>query len=446
MPGFQGLDDSGGAGDGMDEIERMDRDHVWHPYTRFSTMDDEPLPVIVRGEGIHLVDDRGNRWVDAISSWWCCALGHGHPRVVEAIRRQAGELQHSILGNLAHPGAARLAARLAWRMPDPRSHVHFASDGASAVEAALKIALQYAHNTGRPARTEILALQGAYHGDTLGAVSAGFLDAFHAPFRHVLRPAAQIPVPASPAAEARCVAAAREIFAARRGRVAALIVEPLCQGAAGMRMHRPEFLREIHALCRDEGALFIADEIATGFGRTGTWFAFGQAGIAPDIVCVGKALAAGYLPISAAIVRDGIHTTFADTPVDRTFYHGHTFAGNPIAAAAALAALDVYEEEGIPARAAALGVKLADWMSPLTGLPQVAEVRTLGLIGAVELRPDAPGTPGEPRARRVRRFLHARRILSRPLGNVVYLMPPLTIGETDLRDLVGLFSEAVAAS
>ncbi|MBU4458986.1 MAG: adenosylmethionine--8-amino-7-oxononanoate transaminase [Verrucomicrobia bacterium] len=427
-------------------IGGLDRAHVWHPYTRFSTMDEEPLPVIVRGEGIHLIDDRGDRWVDAISSWWACALGHGHPRVVEAIRRQAGELQHSILGNLTHPAAARLAARLAALMPDPRVHVHFASDGASAVEAALKIALQYAHTTGHPGRTEILSLRGAYHGDTLGAVAAGFMESYHAPFRAVLRPSAQIPVPASRADEAACVAAARDLFAAHRGRVAALIVEPLCQGAAGMRMYRPEFLRALFALCRAEGALFIADEIATGFGRTGTWFAFQQAGIEPDIVCVGKALAAGYLPISAAIVRDAIHATFADSPVDRTFYHGHTFAGNPIAAAAALAALDVYEEEGIVARAASLGVKLAEWMAPLARLPQVAEVRTLGLIGAVELRPDAPGVPGEPRARRVRRFLHGRRVLSRPLGNVVYLMPPLVIGEEPLRALVDLLGEALVST
>lgn len=430
----------------MDDITGLDRAHVWHPYTRFSTMDEEPLPVIVRGEGIHLIDDHGNRWIDAISSWWCCALGHGHPRVVEAIRQQAGELQHSILGNLAHPGAARLAARLAALMPDPRVHMHYASDGASAVEAALKIALQYAHNRGQLDRTEILTLEGAYHGDTLGAVSVGFLEAFHAPFRNVLRPSAQIPVPVSIADEARCVVAAGALFEAHRGRVAALIVEPLCQGAAGMRMYRPEFLRELSALCHAEGALLIADEIATGFGRTGTWFAFEQAGITPDIVCVGKALAAGYLPISAAIVRDEVYDTFADTPVDRTFYHGHTFAGNPVAAAAALAALDVYEEEGIAARAAALGVKLAGWLAPLGDLPQVAEVRTLGLIGAVELRPDPPGWSGEPRARRVRRFLHARHVLSRPLGNVVYLMPPLTIGEPELHALADLLAGAVAAS
>lgn len=429
-----------------DGIGGLDRAHVWHPYTRFSTMDDEPLPAIVRGEGIHLIDDRGGRWVDAISSWWACALGHGHPRIVEAIRRQAGELQHSILGNLTHPAAARLAARLASLMPDPRVHVHFASDGASAVEAALKIALQYGHNTGRPERTEIFSLQGAYHGDTLGAVGVGFLEAFHAPFRSVLRPAAQIPVPSSRADEADCVAAARDLFAAHRGRVAALIVEPLCQGAAGMRMHRPEFLRALFAFCRAEGALFIADEIATGFGRTGSWFAFQQAGIDPDIVCVGKALAAGYLPISAAVVRDAVYATFSDTPEDHTFYHGHTFAGNPIAAAAALAALDVYEEEGIPARAASLGAKMAGWMAPLARLPQVAAVRTLGLIGAVELRPDAPGAPNEPRARRVRRFLHAKRVLSRPLGNVVYLMPPLTIGEQPLRELVDLLGEAVLST
>lgn len=418
-----------------------DRSHIWHPYTRASTLADG-VPSIVRGEGPYLIAEDGTRYIDAISSWWSCALGHGHPRIVEAIRRQAAELQHSILGNLTHPNASRLAARLAALMPDPAVHVHFASDGASAVEASLKIALQYHHNIGRPERTVLVSLEGAYHGDTLGAVSVGFLDAFHAPYRAAIPAGPQLPVPLTPTDEPACLASAEALFAARRGRIAALIVEPMCQGAAGMRFYSAEYLRALAGLCADEGALLIADEIATGFGRTGRWFAFEHAGVTPDIVCVGKALSAGALPISATIVRDTIYDTFGDDPVDRTFYHGHTFAGNPIAAAAALAALDVYAEDDIPGRAASAGARLAEWMAPLRERPQVEAVRTLGMIGAVDLRPDTLNE-SDPRPRRVRRALLRRGVLARPLGRVAYLMPPLNIGDDLLRRLVDLYAEAV---
>ena len=421
-------------------------DRIWHPYTRSSAFRDAALPVIVRGEGIHLFDEQGGRWTDAISSWWACSLGHGHPRIVEAIRRQAAQLQHSILGNLSHPPALALAARLAEWMPDPRVRVHFASDGASAVEAALKIALQYGHNRGEPRRRRLLSLEEAYHGDTLGAVSVGYLEQFHAPFRDLLVPAGRLPVPASPAAEPAARERARALFRAHRGEVAALIVEPLCLGAAGMKMYSPDHLRFLFDLCREEGALFISDEIAMGFGRTSHRFAFEHAGIDPDIVCVGKALSAGYLPISAAVVKDAVYATFDDEPADRTFYHGHTFAGNPIAAAAALEALAVYEEERIVEGAAQKGARLAEWMRPLAALPTVREIRCLGLIAAAELRPEVKGPREERRPARVRRALQARRILARPLGDVVYLMPPLNTPDEALREMVEALRDAIEES
>lgn len=418
--------------------------HIWHPYTRFSTLAEGPLPVIVRGEGIHLFDAEGIRYTDAISSWWACALGHGHPRIVAAIRRQAEELQHSILGNLSHPRAIELADELARWMPDPAVRVHFASDGASAVEAALKIALQYFYNIGQTDRRRILSLEDAYHGDTLGAVSAGFLEGFHAPFRDVLFHAERLPVPRSAAALPQAVERARAVFAEHGPRAAALMVEPLCLGAAGMVMYPPAYLTELDALCRRHGVLLISDEIAMGFGRTGRRFAFEHAeGVRPDIVCVGKALSAGYLPISAAIVRADIHATFADRPVDRSFYHGHTFAGNPIAAAAACEALKVYREERLAERAAELGSRLHAWLAPLGELPQVREVRSLGMIAAVELAPEEPDVAGESRPVRVRRNLLRRRILARPLGNVVYLMPPLNTPEPLLRELAEGFADAI---
>lgn len=418
-----------------DELLRLDRAHVWHPYTPASAVRDG-LPLIVRGEGPWLIDIDGARWFDAIASWWACALGHGHPRIVEAIRRQAGELEHSILGGLAHPSAARLAARLAARMPDARVHVHFASDGASAVEAAVKIALQYHVNRGQPERTALLSLQGGYHGDTLTAVGLGFLEEFHAPFRRLCPRVGRLPVPWGGRDMASCLAAARAALRRRRGRVAALIVEPLCQGAGGMRMYPAEFLAALFRLTRDEGCLLIADEIATGFGRTGRWFAFEHAGIAPDLVCVGKALSAGSMPISAAIVRDEMYELFSDPPAHRAFFHGHTFGGHPIAAAAALAAMEVYENDRLPERAATLGAELAARLAPLRELPHVADVRGLGMIAAVELA-DATA------AARVRDELRRRRILVRPLGPVVYLMPPLNVEAEILFDVADQLAETV---
>ncbi len=418
-------------------------DRIWHPYTRLSA-EAEGFPTIVRGEGLYLYDAQGRRYLDAISSWWACALGHGHPRLVAAIRRQAGLLDHSILGNLAHPPALELAARLADLMPDPDRRVLFASDGACAVEAALRIAWQQAHALGEPDRRLIAGLEGAYHGDTLGAVAAGYLEAFHAPLRPVLAPSIRLPLPTAPGGEAAALDEARRRLAAHAGRVAALVVEPLCLGASGMRMYGPGYLRGLHALAREAGALFIADEIAMGFGRTGRRFAFEHAGIDPDIVCVGKALSAGTLPISAAIVRGAIHRRFSDAgPVDRTLYHGHTFAGNPIAAAAALAALDVYAAEDLPARAARLGRRLAVRLAPLRECTGVRDVRVLGLIGAVELD-DAGGT-GAVRARAVQRRLLEAGILLRPLGPVVYVMPPLVIDAAALDALADALVGAVRA-
>lgn len=420
----------------------MSVDRIWHPYTRASAEPESGWPVITRGEGIHLFDETGRAYVDAISSWWACALGHAHPRLAAAIARQAAILPHSILGNLSHRPALELAEALCGLMPTPDRHVHFASDGASAVEAALKIAVQYGHNTGRPGRRGLVSLEGAYHGDTLGAMAVGYQSGFHAPFRELLFHPFRLPVPAAAGQDEDCLRVAGDWIGRHAEETAAVIVEPLCQGAAGMRMYSARFLREIAGLCRRHEILLIADEVAMGFGRTGRWFAFEHAGIDPDLVCVGKALSGGTLPISAVIVRDSIYRTFSDPQADRTFYHGHTFAGNPIACAAALEALRIYREDGLIERAAHLGEQLRNGMQPLSGLPSVQEVRTLGLIGAVELKPD-PEPVETTRPARVREALLRRGVLARPLGNVIYLMPPLILTEGELRQLVDDLHSAV---
>lgn len=421
-------------------LHDLDRDHVWHPYTRASQRD-AGLPMIVRGDGIHLVDDTGRRYIDAISSWWCCALGHGHPAIIAAIREQTGVLQHSILGNLSHPGAARLAARLAALMPSPDRHVLFASDGASAIEQAIKIAVQYRCNRGEPRRTRFACIRGAYHGDTLGAMAMGYLEDWHRPFRPMLVEPVVLPGPGD-ADDTGSFDAWRGPLAAHAADLTAVIVEPLCLGASGMRMYPPQRLADLAAWCRVNDVLLIDDEIAMGFGRTGRMFAFEHAGIDPDIVCVGKAMSAGSLPISATIARDEIYATFTDHPSDRTLQHGHTFCGNPIAAAAANAALDVYEQLDVAAAAAARGRELMERLAPLRGHPRVADVRSLGLIGVVELRP-APPVDGVSLAHRIRRRLHEEGILLRPLGNVLYLMPPITIDPAELDRLANGFADAI---
>lgn len=441
-------------------IRAADRRHLWHPYTRFSSLE-RGFPVIVGGRGIFLHGRDGRRYLDAISSWWACALGHGHPRVVRAIRQQAAVLQHSILGHLTHPGAVALAGRLARLMPTPDRHVLFSSDGASAVEAALKIALQYGHQAGASRRTLLAHLADSYHGDTLGAVAVGYLEAFHRPFKPVLVPGVPLPLPgadparrlwrpalddgALTAAEQAAWQQARRVLERNGRRIAALIVEPICQGAAGMRMYSPAYLRKLAALCRAHHILLIADEIATGFGRTGRWFAFEHAGVDPDIVCVGKALSAGYLPISAAIVKDRIYRTFADTPADHTFYHGHTFSGNPIAAAAALAALEIIEERDLPARAREMERRIARAWQPLAEFPAVLQVRCLGAIGAIEFR-SSPRQPGSARAQLADERLRREGVLTRPLGPVLYVMPPLTIPWAWLDRLLRQVAAAVTAA
>ena len=410
--------------------------HVWHPYTRFSTFESDPLPVIVRGEGIYLFDDKGNRYVDAISSWWACALGHGHPRIIAAIQKQAAELQHSILGNLSHPRAIELAGKLAGLMPTKDRHILFSSDGASAVEAALKIALQYWHNVGRPGKHRFVALEEGYHGDTLGAVGVGYLEHFHKPFDSVVFPAFRT----SPQKDG--FAGMAGIIEKHADELAAVIVEPLCQCAAGMKMYPADYLRRLAELCQKNNILFLVDEIATGFGRTGRMFAFEHAGIDPDIVCVGKALSAGCLPISAAIVKNGIYETFSDRPADHSFYHGHTFCGNPIAAAAAIEALKIYDEERLSEKGTAMEKVFKESLGPLANDPTVQDVRCLGAIAAVELKPENP-EPAVARPHRVRKRLLKEGILLRPLGNVIYLLPPLIISEGELRGLILKFTDSI---
>lgn len=421
-------------------FQQWDLAHIWHPYTRASNVAAGAVPTIVRGEGIYLFDDAGHRYVDSISSWWCAALGHGHPRIVRAIQEQATVLQHSILANLTHPQAAELAHRLALLMPTQDRHILFASDGASAVEQALKIAVQYWSNIGRGEKHRFACLHWAYHGDTLGAMAVGYLDDWHRPFKPILNKAVQLTFPIQKDEFALWERALDQ----HKGELAAVIVEPLCLGAAGMLIYPPALLRSLGEWCKANEVLLIDDEIAMGFGRTGRMFAFEHAEVDPDLVCVGKALTGGALPMSATIAKDFLYETFTDRPTDHTLQHGHTFCGNPITAAAANAALRLYEELDIAGCAARLGERMAQRLEALRGRPGIHDIRCLGLIGVVELEPES-ASAATARPHRIRQQLQEQGILLRPLGNVLYVMPPLIIKEEELDELIRVFVTAIEA-
>ena len=411
---------------------------IFHPYTPFSALKNK-LPNMVRGEGIYLFDDQGKKYVDIVSSWWACALGHGHPKVVKAIQEQTAVLQHSITGSMTHPTVLALADRLAGLMPTPERHSVFASDGCSAVEAALKISIQYWYNVGQPDKTWIIGMNQGYHGDSMGALGAGFVDDFHKPFERAVSHPAKLPFPVPTDDDPNGFLPSQSVIEQHADKLAAVIVEPLCLGSAGMRIYSAGYLKQLADCCAENDVLLIIDEVAMGFGRTGKRFAFNHAGIDPDIVCVGKALTAGYMPLSACIVKDKLYETFTDQgETDCTFYHGNTFAGHPIGCAAALATLDIYEAEGTVERGAEMAEKMKQWMQPMAELDCVKELRFLGMIGVVELNPNT-----KPFIAQIKQSLFEQGYLFRPLGTMFYLMPPLVITDDELRGAVYALQQTI---
>lgn len=434
----------------VETLRDLDIRHLWHPYTNTSAFEQGRYTCFDSAEGVYLYEPGGRPVLDGISSWWATALGHSHPRLVEAIREQAGILQHSILGNVSHPMAVRLAAKLAEVTPEGLNRVYFASDGASATEAALKIAIQYWHNIGQPDRTRFVSLAEGYHGDTLGAVGVGFVPQFHRCFENAIVRSYVADAPHAPCdsgkpaendAVDRAFASIEALVQKHHKKLAGVILEPLCQGAAGIRIYPTEYLRKVRALCDTHELLLIADEIAVGFGRTGSLFACEQAGIVPDILCVGKALTGGYLPMSAAIATDQIYEAFrSDDTHDRTFYDGHTFCGNPITSAVALEALDIYTSEDIVGSCAPLTKQLRKGMAKIGAYPCVAYQKTLGMIGMCAFTEKAGGAT---LARKVAQAAMELGLFIRPLGEVLYLWPPLITTAEQLEEMIDLLKDAI---
>ncbi len=440
-------------------LKDLDRHIVWHPFTQMQDYAQEEPVIIARADGVYLEDLDGVRYLDGFSSMWCNVHGHRVPHIDDAIRDQLDLVAHSTLLGLSNIPAIRLAEKLVDLAPPGLTRVFYSDNGATAVEVALKIAFQYWRQRPdpRPEKAAFLHLTESYHGDTLGAVSVGGIDLFHRLYGPLLFPTLAAPAPhpyrCSFCAEERacnqgCQQALEEVLKRDASRIAAFVVEPLVQGAGGMIVHPEGYLKRAAELCRQHDVLLIVDEVATGFGRTGTMFACQQEGVAPDLLCLGKGLTGGYLPVAATLATDDVYNAFLGEYTDlKTFFHGHTYTGNPLGCAAALATLEVFEE------ARTLDVlrpkidRLRQGLSRFESLAHVGDIRQCGFIAAVELvanRASRRPYPLKDRiGARVCREARNRGLLIRPLGNTIALIPPLSIPEPELQRLLDITFESI---
>ena len=394
--------------------------------------------MIERGEGAQLIDSEGRRYIDGVSSLWCNVHGHRHPGIDAAVREQLERVAHSTMLGLSHPGAAELAAKLVELAPPGLSRAFYSESGSTATEIALKMAFQFQQQRGgqHRRRTSFVHMREAYHGDTIGSVSVGGIDLFHSTYRPLLFE--------SHAAEPGDAADLERVLACHEEQIAALIIEPLVQGAAGMLVHPPGYLRDARDLCDRYGVLLICDEVATGFGRTGTMFACEQEGVAPDLLCLAKGLTGGYLPLAATLATERIYEGFLGAHEDyRTFFHGHTYTGNPLACAAALASLEAFERERTLERLQPKIELLAEQLEAVAAMPTVSEVRRCGTMVGIDLGEHDPALR---LGHQVTLEARERGAIVRPLGDVVVLMPPLSISADELRRLVAITADSIEAA
>jgi len=442
-----------------EQIITLDRRHVWHPCTQEKDHETLPPIPIARGEGVYLIGVDGRRYLDGVSSWWVNLFGHNHPRLIEALHSQAGKVSHHIFAGFTHEPAVTLASRLAQLAPGELNRVFFTDNGSSAVEAALKMSFQYWLQSGFPAKHKFVSLSEAYHGETVGALSVGGIDLYRKVYQPILLEGYQVQGPdcyrcpyglERSTCSAECIDPLAKTLERHADTIAGVIVEPLIQGAAGMRIYPPVYLRKLRELCDRHRVHYIADEIAVGFGRTGRMFANEHAGVAPDLLCLSKGITGGTLPLAVVMCGEAIYQAFYDDyETLKAFFHSHSYSGNPLACAVANEVLNIFEDEQILDRLAPKTELLDQNASRFMELTQVGEYRRCGMVAAFELVADrAAKTPypwQERRGYRVYQHALEHGALLRPLGNVVYFMPPLSISTSELQELLDIAYHAISA-
>jgi adenosylmethionine-8-amino-7-oxononanoate aminotransferase len=443
-----------------DSLAQRDRQVLWHPCTQMRDHETLPPIPIRRGQGVWLEDFNGKRYLDAISSWWVNLFGHANPRINAAIENQLRDLEHVILAGFTHEPVVRLSERLIELAPRGLAHCFYASDGSAALEIALKMSFHYWQNRGEPKRTRFINLANSYHGETLGALSVGDVALYKETYRPLLLEAITVKSPDCYGREsgeswsdysARVFAEMEKALERHAGEVCAVVVEPLVQCAGSMRMYHPVYLKLLRQACDKHRVHLIADEIATGFGRTGSMFACEQAGITPDLLCLGKGLTGGYLPLSVCLATEEIYQAFyAEYNTRKAFLHSHSYTGNPLACSAALATLDIFRDDDVLNRNRQLATHMARATAALAEHPHVAEVRQTGMILAMEMVKDrktrAPFPWQERRGLTVYRHALDHGALLRPLGDVIYFMPPYVIQPEEIDFLAQVARDGIEAA
>jgi len=447
------------ASENAAELARLDQSLCWHPFTPMSLWLNEPPLVITAADGMYLIDAHGHRYLDGVSSLWCNVHGHRVPRIDQAIRDQLDKVSHTTMLGLASEPAIRLAQRLMPLVPPGLAKIFYSDSGATSTEIAFKLAAQYWFNIGKPQKHEFIGFTHAYHGDTFGAMSVGRTETFHRPYEPLLFKTHFAPspyvyrseTPHDPAAVAEnCLSRLKAILDEHGDRIAAICIEPIVQGAAGMIVHPAGFLRGVRELATRYDVLLIADEVAVGFGRTGKMFACEHESVAPDLMCVAKGITGGYLPLAATFATQKIFDAFLGEPSEnRTFFHGHTYTGNPLACAAALASLDLFDQTNLLNHVVRMGDELETMLDGLRTLKHVGDIRQKGMMVGIELVADrSTCRPFDPRLRVGHAVCAAIRnhgVILRPLGDVIVIMPPLAMGVDDLRTIGRAVASEIAA-
>ena len=442
----------------QEQLSKIDLQYIWHPCSQMKDYETLPPIVIDHGKGVYLYDKNGKRYLDVVSSWWCNLLGHCNEKISARMKQQLDKLEHVIFANFTHEPAIQLCGRLVQILPKGLCKFNFSDNGSAAIECALKMAFQYQYQTGHPEKKRFMALSEGYHGETIGALSVGGLDLYAEIYKPMLMDIVRVEAPdcyRCPYGECRdtcqceCFQQAEEALSKYGQEIAAFIMEPLVQGSAGMRIYPPLYLKKLREACDRYGVLLIADEIATGFGRTGKLFACDHAGITPDILCMSKGLTGGYLPMAITVTTQEIYDAFYDDyNKGKAFMHSHTYSGNPLACSAALAVQDILEEEQILEHAAQRADYLHEQLMNAFGdHPNVGEIRHIGLINGIELVADRKTKTPFPSEDRVGYQIYKRAlqegVIFRPLGDVIYFNPPLIINEEEIDEAVAVCKKVI---